>query len=90
MSEMDLPKIKMTLALLSGAYLILFMASLGMLVMHTRVAFFALTLGSAVVLRIMVYQPLKARYNEALRKKERDEHQEQMLGKMKEALEKDH
>jgi hypothetical protein len=47
--------------LAEGAYLVAFVASLVMIVAHTNMTVWAITLGSAVALRILVTQPLRAK-----------------------------
>ena len=72
MSE-DVNGLKTKLRLAEGLYLVLFLSSLVMIVEHTVGSIWALTLGSAVLIRVMITQPLRAKYQEALTQKARVE-----------------
>ena len=64
MQAVDLKKLKLKLALCNVLYLILFGASLAMLVMKSPAILFAVTLGAAVLVRVVVASPLSEKYTD--------------------------
>ena len=47
--------------LAEGAYLVAFLASLGMIALHSDSTIWAITLGSAVAIRVLIKQPLQTK-----------------------------
>ena len=69
----ELSGITTKVRLAEAAYLVFFVASLAMIVLHTNTLIWAITLGSAVMIRFLITQPLRSKLAAAASRKARVE-----------------
>lgn len=69
--EEQLESLQRKLKIGEAVYLVLFLASLAMIVVHSGTEIWALTLGGAVLTRVLYNQPLRARIQTAVTERNR-------------------